>query len=522
MDREERKGTFSRRRLPLARAYVMPRSRTPMIVAGVAAAALLVAWSAFDFLLLDAHFLSNGPLSHAHAMLESEKDCSSCHAAEDVAMSTACASCHEPAGEALGRYGLPAHFVYQSDDLSRATATDAPGHAVAMECASCHAEHRGREAELTRVADVQCVTCHGVELAHASAVGSFAGSHPEFDYVASDEPEPVGLHFPHAKHLVQLRKKGYEDAEQACLYCHAPSADGRHFEPLSFDRACDACHLEGGKAIEDLPIRSASDPVGVESLASLRRRGERWALFANPEEYLVEDGAVTKEPVYHADPWVLENLRRLRALAYPEGGLANLLPVASAAGAPAADLYREAIEALRVQLVGLRGRSEEAVHLEIRQLQELLEDAESQIEAGGAVLDPAVFVLPEDAAPAARRGAADELAERLTRHCTECHVVDRLAIARVDESQRALRRARFDHRAHVLQRRCLECHSEIVVPEGGKVPEDHVDLAEVRNLPGIDSCRTCHDGSRVESRCTTCHDFHPSTSRPARLLRYVD
>ena len=103
-----------------------------------------------------------------------------------------------------------------------------------------------------------------------------------------------------------------------------------------------------------------------------------------------------------------------------------------------------------------------------------------------------------------------KLAESLFKPCKDCHDLDRLQIAEVDADQHTLRRAEFDHGAHVLVLTCEGCHASIVDPSS--------DVAATQNLPGIDSCKSCHSPSIGSYACATCHYFHPNKERASGLL----
>src|SRR5258708_6252035 len=83
------------------------------------------------------------------------------------------------------------------------------------------------------------------------------------------------------------------------------------------------------------------------------------------------------------------------------------------------------------------------------------------------------------------------------RVCTTCHEVAREApakastpswkIARVRGANRWMPAAHFDHRSHA-QSKCAECHDVARSKSGDDVA-----------MPGIETCRQCHGGSRPQS-----------------------
>ena len=513
---ERRKGTFGEARLPVAGQYVIPPRRRWPWIAGALAAVAAVAWAVLDFSFRRAAFVSSGPLSSPHAVLE--RDCASCHGAFDEVRDQSCAVCHEKAGDEIGVYSFAAHYLYRTQDFQRVVPS-----ADELACASCHPEHLGRDAAIVRVDDRRCATCH--------EFGSFADGHPEFAFVAEDAADAAGLVFPHVRHVREIMDRyALEDVERACLACHLPESDGRGFQAIDFDRSCDACHLTTAVRTPRLPIRrpGASEP-GVETLAEIRRRGgpgTLWADFTSPSEFQELGERVTKTVIHHEDPWVLANLRTLRSELFADTGLADLLkasPDVPPHRLPA--LYREAIATLEDYATGLRARPEAAVQDELRRIDALLRELEQALDEPYTPLDESKFLLAlesrrEGLVPA-RVAEIENLITDLTQPCRPCHEVRDATFVRVQTDQRVLRRAEFDHRAHVLELGCLDCHNRIPIADALTDPEGtdlSGDLAVVQNLPAIAACQACHQPALVASSCVTCHDFHPDKSRHADLL----
>ena len=117
-----------------------------------------------------------------------------------------------------------------------------------------------------------------------------------------------------------------------------------------------------------------------------------------------------------------------------------------------------------------------------------------------------------------------QVARKLTSPCQDCHKLDGMRIAPVEQDQHTLRRAEFDHRAHVLVLRCLDCHSAIPIREyfeGQENVDESLDKSGTQNIPGIASCKGCHAASG-SSTCTTCHYFHPDKNRASALFASRD
>jgi len=301
------KGSFGRQRLPVSKAYLRPVSRKQGLLFGGLAVLAVLLYYGFDFVASQGRALSNGPLSSSHANLG--QDCASCHDAAASVTDEKCGVCHEKFGDELGVFSFKAHYLYRTMDFTR----DVPS-PNETPCLACHPEHLGRNASLVNVSDNRCIACH--------AYAPFERNHPQMAFVTENQKDDTTLTFPHIHHVREImKKKNLEDMEKACLYCHNPTDDGKHFQPISFDEHCDACHLTSSSKTPRLAIRSGDNPIGVETIEAMRARhsaGTLWADFANPAEYRVSGKTLIKSPLHHADPWVMENLRQLRAQLYDD------------------------------------------------------------------------------------------------------------------------------------------------------------------------------------------------------------
>lgn len=519
------KGAFSPVGLPVSRRYVYPINRNRIWwiglgLAGVAALTFLV-----DLAVRNGNLVTNGPLSSSHAAIGD--NCVACHTPFGEVSSQKCSLCHERSTDVLGAYTFDAHYVHVSGDRTRAFRRDGE-----MTCADCHAEHRGRFAELTTVNETGCVACHLFDR---------FGLHPEFDFEAELRADDNGLAFTHIRHVDRvLEDRGIGDPEVACLVCHTPTVDASRFEPIAFASHCVDCHLGADVESAELPIQLArvslvterGDAVeltlGVETLETVRARlgpGEQWARGMSVAQFDADDGYVVKLGTTHEDPWVLHNLRRLRRAIYPSGGLADLLRM-SADVRPQDEslLYGEALGTLRGYADGLRGRAEPWVQTELLELDRLAGALEGRLADRNTTLNDARFRLNRldprlDEADVEALGA---FAQEVATPCLTCHTVTRATIDRVRPAQHVLDRAQFNHGVHVLQRGCLDCHTRIPFEEhlGGDGPVDTaLDNAAIQNLPGVGECRQCHTPDLAAEGCLTCHQFHPDTGGRNRLLR---
>ncbi len=513
------KGVYGAPKLPVATSYVMPRRPLALLGLGLAVGAVFLAYSMVDH-YSGGVFLSGGPLSSGHAMLE--RDCAACHGGFEAPTNEACSTCHEKFGDPLGTYSFDAHYLYRSNDFQQVVASEHE-----MTCAQCHTEHQGRTATLTAIVDARCLTCH--------QNGSFVDGHPEFAFAEVPDGDDDALKFGHGFHVNELMKdRGLADVEQACLVCHEPEPDGRRFGKIDFDLHCESCHLTAGTATPRLAVADGEDPatggLGVRTLAEIRVEvgpGVDWAFYTDPTEFREAGRSVAKTTIYHEDPWILHNLRRLRGLLYEDAGLADLLVTSpDVAAGDQRLLYEEAISTLEEQIRGLRGTPSSDLQDQLRDLEGLLFRARQALADPFAPLDETELLLalsqPKDL-PEEVLSEAELLIGDLTEPCTGCHWIEDATVVRVNGDQRTLHKAEFDHAAHVIQRRCLDCHQQIPILEvvSGAESDPAADHAGIHNLPTIAQCQECHRPRQVVSSCVTCHLFHPDAERRASFLRYV-
>jgi len=541
--RVKKKGAFGALWLSVSKKYIFPDRRRKMMVIGSLGALTLAAYFALDFLVLKSSLTSSGPLSSYHATFE--KDCGQCHDAQLKTVSNEkCSVCHEKVGDDLGVYSMAAHDVYRSGMSSRirSSAEDHP-------CYLCHQEHLGREALITEVPDSRCTgpACHDFgSLAAENPQKRLDPSnqlHPQFDFITESLPDDSTMKFTHVRHVAEVIKyKKLPDIERACLYCHNPQPDGRHFDPVEFDKHCDTCHLSMADKTPRLPVKSG-DAAGVESLETIRNRrgpGTQWAFYANPSEIKPSGSALFKQPLYHEDPWIMENLKMTRRTLYPARGLADLLKTSGTLSSPndrtaAAAVYQEALQALQNATMGLRGQPQHNVQNDLSKIDSLLSRARKRLrDQPMQAADLRLFLEKPEVNPNFTLDQIqeyDDFINSLTEPCQKCHMLAEASIARVRKEQIALVRAEFDHRAHLIYKPCLECHAAIAITEGegdsikvrdySKVSKSE-DRSAIQNLPGIDNCTECHNPSQSSNRCVTCHYFHPNKTNRSRLLLYLD
>lgn len=529
LDDKRTKGTFSAIRLAVAKNYVFPSSRKLMMLAGGIGCAAFVLYFLLDSLLLGNTFTSTGPLSSNHATFE--KECSKCHQSFKTVSNSKCSTCHEKTNDKVGVYTFAAHYVYRSGEATRIKTSQAKYSFKEIPCASCHPDHRGREVKITEVPDAKCVTCH--------PYGSFNTDHPEFDFVRTKMPDDSSLIFTHIRHtkfvLDKLQKEiGTVYIEKACLYCHISRPDGKSFKPIDYDMNCGDCHLTASMESASLTIKDPANPnsPGVETLEMIQRRrgpGTQWAFYTSPNEFTTRGGnKVVKSPIYHKDPWILENLKQIRQTLYTDDGLSDLL---KASGfnprIMRSDQFDKVIATLQDYVLGLRSRPEPEVQSELARIDSFLRVLKRRTTMASNYDSSFVMKTENPDLTLGQRNDIEEFGLKLTKPCLQCHVVSNASIMQVKADQRTLSRAEFDHRAHIVERRCLECHIEIPVAQV-LVDKDTSatllvkDRSATQNIPKISNCMECHSASKASNMCVTCHYMHPNKESRGSLELFVE
>lgn len=200
------------------------------------------------------------------------------HAGLDL--SGRCMTCHVPAGDRpLRPHGLAADTLRRiGRELARDSVPSDPplslrlaalgpaapgGPEDGLSCATCHREHRGRDASLTAMDGLRCQSCHTVQFA------DFERGHPELDLPGPREELPYG--FDHAAHETEHFPD--EDTEFTCAGCHGGASGEGAMGERGFETMCGDCHTdeirEGALTILQLPgidyeiLNRAGVPVGT-------------------------------------------------------------------------------------------------------------------------------------------------------------------------------------------------------------------------------------------------------------------
>ncbi len=528
------KGSFSAALLSVSKKILYPAKYRKTLIAGLLAAILILAWFALDWTLLSGKFSTPGAVSSNHA--DFEGDCEKCHDLANAVTNDNCSSCHEKFGDDLGVYTFSAHYLYRSDDYSRIQAASEKNRNSEQNCYECHQEHNGRMTAITNVPDSKCLKCHDF--------GSFDSNHPEFQFARERAPDDSAMKFTHIRHtkfvskyLEQKGQRAY--IEETCLYCHNAQAGGKNFQPLDFDKHCKSCHLTAAVETPLLDVKGGSaDEPGVETLEMIRKRlgpGTRWAFYLNPNEFTSLGGRkVKKAPVYHEDPWVLENLKQIRNSIITGQRLeATLNTVTNPQDPNPRARNQKIIDALKEYADQLRGRPEAEIQQDLIIIDSLISMAERASKNQLRLLSSnGVNEIAPQFNPNLTQNQIDgflQVANDLTsagsKLCQECHIVSNAGIVNFDGDQKSLIRAEFDHRAHILERQCLDCHNIIPVTTEMNPDENAakaLDIAATHNIPGIANCLECHSENKTASTCVTCHQFHPNKEHRGNLRLFAE
>lgn len=143
----------------------------------------------------------------------------------------------------------------------------------ALSCATCHREHRGNNADLTRLTNQQCQVCH------VDAFHSFSDGHPEFTTYPHERR--TRLYFDHVSHFGKHFAVGESGRDRKCNDCHQPDVAGRYMLVKPFELTCAECHSHQIHDDTTLGIAVVAIPsLDVESLRNNAREIGQW-----PSEY---------------------------------------------------------------------------------------------------------------------------------------------------------------------------------------------------------------------------------------------
>ena len=446
----------------------------------IAAPAIALVWIGWQFFAEDARVYSSGRLSPAHSVLE--KQCGACHVQQAGGFSanagdSACLACHDG----------PEHHPTTSNAREP----------LKLQCAECHAEHRGRM-NLAAVSGQACARCHGDPRAGTAStkfgwrIRALDDGHREFAALrprdGSPARDPGTVKLNHALHMKAIRRGPNGPTVQLeCGDCHRPSlTNDSHWEYGDKNYAAATVSYTAAESFE---------PAGSRGLPAKEPWSDRQLMapvkFANACAccHSLAFDKRFEEGVPHDRPDVVHSF-----------------------------LARKFSDYIAVHPAELRQAQEPGRNLAGR-------------EAGpqGRTASPAQWV-------AERVAVSEELLWHKT--CAQCHAISGsrlqdVKIARWDTVGRStgggfgnggaessevklpviapahtklqwLPHARFDHDAHTGFS-CTGCHSNALTST------ESSDLL----IPGIAVCQTCHaqGPGHASSECSECHTYHDWSKR---------
>ncbi|MEM8948742.1 MAG: hypothetical protein AAGA21_17475 [Pseudomonadota bacterium] len=281
---------------------------------------------------INADLVDAGTVYTGHAEVEA---CGDCHVAFDggpvawltaafadddpVADNQKCLACHKWGDDAQNAHTLPrpelADLIGKFEQaaatapvpwtiqVSRAVfPTPLEAHNGPLACGACHKEHEGEDADLLKVTNDRCQSCHQLTFT------SFSDGHPSFgDYPYLRRTRIIFDHDSHnRKNFPEKRKQGVEPPE-TCNSCHAPDATGRFMLTAEFETTCALCHSE------DIIGETVAGPKGTPVIAvpeldleTLQERGI--AIGEWPETPLAFDISPYTKLLIAADPTIADDL----------------------------------------------------------------------------------------------------------------------------------------------------------------------------------------------------------------------
>ena len=435
---------------------------------------LALVWIGWRSFFHDSRVYSSGRMSEPHAVLE--KQCAACHVQKAGeysanALGSACLGCHDG----------PVHHENQVK-------------AQVPECATCHAEHRGR-INISAASNQACAECHGdlrvvgPVKRYAAHIKSLEDGHPEFAALRNEAKDPGTIQLNHAIHMKPIRRGPNGPIVQLeCGDCHRAAAASGSW-PYA-DNTYAAASVTYKAEDENLPLNQQTLP---------RRRGMAGREYMEPVKFasacaachLLSFDKRFEEGVPHDKPEVVHSFlvrkfseyiaahpAAVREIQEPERRLTGepLLPRTQFL-TPAQWVKQRTAVAEEL----LWGKTCRQCHaLNGGQLQDITlgrwEAASDQIanrgSAAGAQLNLAEGPLP--------------------------------VIAPAKITLRWLPHAKFDHDAH-RSITCASCHVKAL---------SSTETSDVL-VPGIENCKTCHapGPEHAESRCFECHTYHDWSKR---------
>lgn len=230
-------GRCSRRQPPCTPRSTMRHVRGRLTLLAVGLVLALIAGFSSDVRIggPGVNLVDPGPLFGSHAGFAPLGNCAACHEphgskgsvwtaafTDDADMTDRCLSCHTFAGNPRSAHN--AAFP-ERPDMGQ------------ISCNVCHTEHKGADADLAKLTDAQCASCH------LDKFDEFPREHPAFPAKFPNFQE-ASIKFDHARHIgVHFGDAKVADkAPTSCASCHDVVTAESAVVPKGFAETCAACH----------------------------------------------------------------------------------------------------------------------------------------------------------------------------------------------------------------------------------------------------------------------------------------
>lgn len=467
---------------------------------------------------------SHGPVAAVHATWEHQ-----------------CEACHVPF-QPVGPETWPAPYLkkyigvpFVNSDAKCQTCHEGPPHHASQiagkvpSCASCHRDHRGRDASLVRSPDRDCTSCHGSLAEHirkdkdVQATG-YGNVHSFFQ----DHPEFAVLRTPEHKTTVRLGEKGLMDPSQLkfnhAVHMTAGMRQGFTLEKITDEDDRKRYRLDAQKDTAEVQLRCASchmlDPGDFQGRAADGTTASQSPGRGGPGTIMMPIVYENQCRACHLLDVSRPGAGRKATAAEGEGegegeapaGPTPLPTLTVPHGLQPSEIHAYLYNIVAGQVLasdpGLqrRRRLPGPVDAETQQVREAIEAAVLQAEQ-------VLFVDKQT--------------------CTECHdyttvrpdeavevqlgAAPNFTVQKPDIPDVWFPHAVFDHSAHRAVD-CRQCHARAYPTNADGAPNPEVaTTSEPVMLPGIETCRKCHaplqkaagkvrGGARFD--CVECHRYH--------------
>jgi len=522
--------------VPTLRGY---RGRFSMLVVAL----ILALIGAFAMNGDDARAISSispGALSSGHAQFTGKQGCAACHAPHggDAAawvraawspngLTQSCESCHAFDGPAAAAH----NETFETAGNQRRT-----------QCTMCHTEHKGADADITKMADPQCNACH------KTTFDSFSSGHPAFskNYPSRRRTAIAFNHVTHFNKYFQYKRYAEQKPKERCISCHDARQTSRDVPVRPFEETCAGCHAEQIPK-RDLVIFTvpefAEDPFDAvavgEACGGIAGETDK---AAGDDEYLsVSEETLPPIAVMLLD---LEDGEDADAYAEPVGGLVMAMIedgvepfVASVEGRPDSAMLFAGLSPELLRQAGCAWAANQEY------------EAQAEPSAGGWFADelslryrplrhgdPVVKAWARLAA-AGGDGVGEALRDEIFSRekgpgaCAKCHSVNvaegepgRFQVAWRFGARSNQRHVRFSHAPHLnllgLGKVCETCHKVDETADYDAAFKHFNPLDFASNFKPIERtlCTACHAEAKVRQDCTLCHEYHNGHSFNRRMI----